>query len=90
MPVLKGAGTITISTTSKGDNVKPATEAQIAELKSRGYYVEDMQEVWGNGWWNGKFRWMTAGGFGRPCRTVAEAWADCAHHVFTSTAERES
>lgn len=54
---------------------------RIAELKSKGYRVEDMREVWGSGWWDDTpFRWLSGEGdtldFGVPQVTEADAWAD--------------
>lgn len=34
------------------------TIEQRTKLEELGFYIEDMQEVWGSGWWNGMFRWM--------------------------------
>lgn len=34
------------------------TAERKAELTAKGYYIEDMHAVWGEGWWSGSFRWM--------------------------------
>lgn len=56
------------------------TEQQKQALKDKGYSIENMQEVWGDGWWNGLFRWMNdkqlGDGFGVPQISEEEAWAD--------------
>lgn len=69
--------------------MKPATEAQIAKLKTLGYRIQDMQAEYGDGWWDGLYRWVNEENdevqdhF--PCETEAQAWAVCAHYVFVAT-----
>lgn len=66
------------------------TPAQIEYLKARGYYAEDMQAVYGDGWWNGQWRFMNSDDFGVPLATEEEAWADAMqYHVHRTTLEFE-
>jgi hypothetical protein len=37
------------------------TPERKAELSAKGFYIEDMKAVWGEGWWDGSFRWMKKG-----------------------------
>ncbi|WKZ86302.1 hypothetical protein N5B55_04950 [Ralstonia pickettii] len=34
------------------------TEQRKSELQQKGFSVEDMEKVWGPGWWSGQFRWV--------------------------------
>lgn len=63
----------------------PITAARIAELKAKGYFVEDMGQEYGEGF-EGEFRWMNENGDfqdGRTSDSEADAWvcADAYHCI---------
>jgi hypothetical protein len=54
------------------------TEQRKSELTARGWEIENMQEAWGDGWWNGQFRFvdLQCEHIGEPQPTAEKAWAD--------------
>lgn len=54
------------------------TTAEKAALLAKGYTIEDMDEAWGPGWWEGQFRFIRddTEDFGVPQYTVEAAWED--------------
>lgn len=66
----------------------PISIADKTKLEELNFYVEDMQEVYGDGWWNGMHRWMRNGGEdfqeSDPCSCEEAAWQralDYAKHM---------
>lgn len=58
--------------------IPAVSEARKAELTEKGYYIEDMEKVWGPGWWSGQHRWMKKDGSdfqdGDTSDTANDAW----------------
>lgn len=48
---------------------------QISDLQLNGYYVEDMEEVWGSEY-KGNFRWVNGEDFGEIEYSRTDAWKE--------------
>ncbi len=63
----------------------PLVQERIDELKTLGFYVEDMTAVHGEGWWEGMYRWMRRDSDefqdSEPSFSEADAWLECDRYV---------